>query len=502
MKQRVIAALLFLSILASIHIPLYATGSLTDISSHWAKAYIEKVYEAQIIGGYPDQSFRPNKDVKRIEYLVMVLASQNIVARPPSTSEYWGAPYVEASLENGFITADEFGSSDYSVYELPITREEMASIIYKAFLASGGKVDQNSLDAAANKLTDFNTVKTAYLDAAISSVALGYITGFPNNTFGPKQSASRAQAAVILYNHMVKLNRIEPIVTVSNDGPRNTSYAVKGIEIGMTSAEVQSTLGTPLRKDDSAYAFVWWVYHDNYKNYLTVGIADNKVVALYTASPLVSSTLGLKMGQTKSEVNAILGDPLSSILKGKYEFIQINNSEMATYYKNNTYITTYFDVHTSGKLFSVFLVDKATEEALLSLYGNTTDAVRIAYENQIFDLTNVFRVERNLKPLQYSEAASNTARKHSKDMAIRNFFDHTNPSGAKPYDRLFADGIDHSLSAENIAAGYFNGFAAHSAWVNSMGHRNNLVRDVEFLGTGVYFGGAYGTYFTQNFFTP
>ena len=306
---------------------------------------------------------------------------------------------------------------------------------------------------------------------------------------------------MVSYKLLVEIGKLNPILS---EVPPTTNkvYAVNGIGIGDTRASVIASHGNPLREDQSEYGFKWLIYHDQYKNYFQVGIQNDKVVALYTASNLLSGQNGLKMQLTKSEVTKLLGNPVTKISKGNTDYLQYSNEESATYFTDDVYITAYFDTGNQGKLFSVKLIDRSTEVAMRSQYGTHSDALRVAYEKQIFDLTNVFRRERNLSMLKWSDDMANVARLHSKDMAVRDFFDHTNPSGYSPFDRMIAAGIDYMVAAENIAAGYTNAFSSHSGWVNSPGHRLNLVRDVEYLGVGVYFGGKYLNYYTQNFYTP
>ncbi|KRC62444.1 hypothetical protein ASE14_00985 [Agromyces sp. Root81] len=87
---------------------------------------------------------------------------------------------------------------------------------------------------------------------------------------------------------------------------------------------------------------------------------------------------------------------------------------------------------------------------------------------------------------------------HSADMAARDFFDHTNPDGQSPWDRAGAAGISYA-GGENIALGQADAAAAMDAWMNSPGHRANIV-NCEFtkLGTGVHDGPG-GPWWTQLF---
>jgi uncharacterized protein YkwD len=89
-------------------------------------------------------------------------------------------------------------------------------------------------------------------------------------------------------------------------------------------------------------------------------------------------------------------------------------------------------------------------------------------------------------------------------MRSRDFFDHTNPDGLSPFDRMKTAGVQYHSAAENIAAGYPDSIFAHYGWINSKkGHRETLLdSSLKRLGTGVSVGGDYHVYYTQNFYTP
>ncbi len=116
---------------------------------------------------------------------------------------------------------------------------------------------------------------------------------------------------------------------------------------------------------------------------------------------------------------------------------------------------------------------------------------------RIFDLANSTRVRFGLKVLEWNDLVAKTARKHSIDMATNNYFAHKNSDGEMASDRGENDGITYLRYAENIAAGQPNGIYAHEAWMNSLGHRENLLGDIDRLGVGVALGGSYDIYYTQ-----
>ncbi len=124
----------------------------------------------------------------------------------------------------------------------------------------------------------------------------------------------------------------------------------------------------------------------------------------------------------------------------------------------------------------------------------------IVIEKQIFDITNAFRAFHNKAILSFSEKASNVARLHCEDMANKDYFDHESLDGRSPWDRAKAGGIN--AFGENISAGNPDAISAMHGWINSSGHRSNILSS-QFRGLGV--GGAYSDsstfryYYTQLF---
>ena len=102
----------------------------------------------------------------------------------------------------------------------------------------------------------------------------------------------------------------------------------------------------------------------------------------------------------------------------------------------------------------------------------------LAMENQVHALINGERAGDGSAPLTHDEALRRVARAHSEDMTRRDFFDHTNPDGLDPFDRLAQDFITYYAAGENIAwnRGYADPAAvAVTGWMNSAGHRANIL---------------------------
>ncbi|MCK9355836.1 MAG: CAP domain-containing protein [Dehalococcoidia bacterium] len=134
-----------------------------------------------------------------------------------------------------------------------------------------------------------------------------------------------------------------------------------------------------------------------------------------------------------------------------------------------------------------------------------------AVELQVHDLVNDERQRAGLTPLDWSEELADIARGHSQDMAARGYFAHASPEGNNAEDRYAEAGFfaPHAW-AENLfytsipTPGYFTqdelAPMAVEEWMNSPGHRANLLRqDFQLEGIGIGMAADMGLYFTQNY---
>ncbi|SCZ79461.1 peptidoglycan DD-metalloendopeptidase family protein [Acidaminobacter hydrogenoformans] len=210
-KNQIFTLILTIAVIAGSTLTAGASSiaaNFCDIENHWAKSYVEMVSKYNAVSGYPDGTFKPNDTIKRIEFIAIIVNSQGINLRSPLQGEYWGQPFIEAALEGGLILPNEYGNMDDATFNMNISREEMASIVVNAYINSGRLLDPIVLNAASSRLSDLGTVSPRYYENATASVALDFISGYPDGSFAPKQYASRAQAAVLSYKLLVKLGII------------------------------------------------------------------------------------------------------------------------------------------------------------------------------------------------------------------------------------------------------------------------------------------------------
>ncbi len=133
--------------------------------------------------------------------------------------------------------------------------------------------------------------------------------------------------------------------------------------------------------------------------------------------------------------------------------------------------------------------------------GATATEAQLAAD--VLVLVNQERANVGAPALTWNGPLAAVAQAHSADMAARNFFAHNNPDGQTPFDRMAAAGITYTAAAENIAAGYADANAVMNGWMNSPGHKTNILNATYTeIGIGVKQGGSFGTYWTQNFIHP
>jgi uncharacterized protein YkwD len=132
----------------------------------------------------------------------------------------------------------------------------------------------------------------------------------------------------------------------------------------------------------------------------------------------------------------------------------------------------------------------------------TSTPVTVSAEAQaaaeVLKLVNEERSKVGCSTVSANSALSELAEDFSDAMAEQGFFDHTDPSGATPWDRAAKAGIT-DLGGENIARGQADAAAVMEAWMNSPGHKANILNcDFKTLGVGVHFGPG-GPWWTQDF---
>ncbi|MGG3468734.1 CAP domain-containing protein [Neobacillus pocheonensis] len=126
----------------------------------------------------------------------------------------------------------------------------------------------------------------------------------------------------------------------------------------------------------------------------------------------------------------------------------------------------------------------------------TTSALS-AYEQKVVNLTNQERAKNGLSALKVDLNLSKMAHEKSRDMSANGYFSHTSPTYGSPFDMMKKYGITYHYAGENIAMGQRTPEEVVNAWMNSEGHRKNILNpNYNYIGVGYV---SQGNYWTQEF---
>ena len=135
-------------------------------------------------------------------------------------------------------------------------------------------------------------------------------------------------------------------------------------------------------------------------------------------------------------------------------------------------------------------------------FGNalkTHNGNEAGYANEVLNLVNQERATAGLPALQLDNDAVRAAKAHAEDMIGRSYFSHSTPEGWSPSDRVtMTGGTGFSGVGENIAFGQQTPAAVMTAWMNSSGHRANIL-NTSYTHIGIGVADSQGPYWVQVF---
>ena len=124
----------------------------------------------------------------------------------------------------------------------------------------------------------------------------------------------------------------------------------------------------------------------------------------------------------------------------------------------------------------------------------TKDAAATSYEQEVVRLVNEIRRNNGLKELTHDWQLSRVARYKSQDMKDNKYFAHNSPVYGTPFQMMKSFGITYKTAGENIAKGQATPQVVVNAWMNSSGHRANILNpSYTHIGVGYVAGGNYWT---------
>ncbi|MHB9058515.1 MAG: S-layer homology domain-containing protein [Bacillota bacterium] len=195
-----------LAVVATLPAAAAAARTLPDVKGHWAEEAITVLVGKGVIDGYPDGKFHPADPITRAQYLKLLVLTEETdisIGLKPSfadTANHWvhRQGYLETAVKWGVIIPSEYPNRRFEP-DKAISREEMAVWTVRAsYMSLPGTIPENS----PLSFKDASKVSPPAVRYVAESVRLELIKGRPDNTFGPADGATRAEAATIVFRRI------------------------------------------------------------------------------------------------------------------------------------------------------------------------------------------------------------------------------------------------------------------------------------------------------------
>ncbi len=183
--------------LTKVALGYYNHSSFNDIQAHWAKENLEVLAAHEMINGYEDQSFQPDKKITRAEVIKLIVSALNLTdtSNDPSNfsdiHNHWAASYIETAFQNNLVKGNDskFQPNDN------INRQELIAIMVRALQ---WKQNENmNVDFDLSEFSDEEQISawaTPYIQYAVET---GLVKG-KSDKIAPLEHATRAEAATVI----------------------------------------------------------------------------------------------------------------------------------------------------------------------------------------------------------------------------------------------------------------------------------------------------------------
>lgn len=175
--------------------------------AEWARASIEYLAGKGVINGRSNNEFYPNSNVKREEFVKMLVLAFGIDTNGKKSDfsdiskDNWCYPYVSAAVELGLVQGN--GKNTFGIGQI-ITRQDMAVLVWRFTKHSGATLPSSAI----TEFTDKGTISQYAIEAVSALRAADIVSGMPGGEFKPFDPCTRAQAAKIIYTALSRTGRI------------------------------------------------------------------------------------------------------------------------------------------------------------------------------------------------------------------------------------------------------------------------------------------------------
>ena len=478
-------AIIMIAVMASTTL----AANFSDTRGHWSESYVDKASNNGLVNGVGAGKFNPDATVSAAEWATMAVnlfyaekrdANRSLYEQQTATNGWWYPAMVtaaDAGLLDGTLVIQgaatpektqsvwDFDSGGFSPM-LPMNRYDMAQVIYNLAVAQDWDTSttNNTL-----KLPDDANIPVNYRPAVNYCYGAGFITGVDSKgTFAGFDSMTRGSAAVVLCRLFDAAQPETPTPTVTpppsptptpTPSPTPTptpppvveDISLNGIALSATFTEVTDVLGDAKSSYDYDNGTTTMaVYHDGgYGSFFLIGFQDEMVQYIYAA--------------------------------GRSHTVEGSSTTARK--------TEYTDSNDGGKTYAISL----TASDFASRCSNEASSEKLVYE-----LTNAFRVLNGASVLSWNDALGRAAHDHTQNMFDFQKLTHDGlgtSEGKEFWVRATDAGYTGFAAGENCSMGHYTPFGFVNSWINSSGHRSNMLTSThKYIGVGVV-----GNYSTQLF---
>ncbi|MEN9222970.1 MAG: S-layer homology domain-containing protein, partial [Thermostichus sp. BF3_bins_97] len=200
-------------------------GQLSDISTYWGAQYIAGLNERQVIGGFPDGTFRPNESVTRAQFAVIVTKAFGLDTNVPSRQfadpiPSWAAPSIGAAAAAGFVSG--FPDGTFRPNDV-LTRAQAITVLTKAATNDNFIQDANQIDQILAGFADAGLVPNFARAPIATAVQESLLVLYPSPVqLNAQAVATRGEVAALTYQALAKVGRVpnlDPPVGAAIPGP-------------------------------------------------------------------------------------------------------------------------------------------------------------------------------------------------------------------------------------------------------------------------------------------
>lgn len=521
--------LLTLALWAGLSAPALA-AQFTDVpETHTFYAAISDCAAKGIASGYGDGSFKPAAQVTRAQFCVMLsraFYAQEAAAYNTEefTSIAWFVPYAEALSRAGVLANTSFQADCRSaaVMNRPVSRYDMAQLIANILAQKGGGTAQAG--DARDRIADYGSIPRQYREAVETVFALGVINGYSDGSFGGERVMNRGQGCVVIHRMSQYMDSKapagEPEETPEKapdkapeqapekapepEASKVTPEAAAAELVRLLNAERAKAGLKALEPMDGLTQAARTRAGDLSGGYIEIRsdgsdwssvLKQSGVEAEYVDESFV---VGIGYDAAALALEKVLSTPeaKAALLNGEYTHLGVGYVHDENGYLGfQDFWSLMYIVEPGGEAPAPESPAPESPAPETPSVGGSLQAQRQA----VLDLVNAARAENGKSALTLNDELCDVAQLRAEE--IVKSFSHTRPNGSSCFTAIQEAGIRGGAMGENIAAGQSSPAAVMNSWMNSEGHRANILSgDFSSIGIGyVQSGSGYGHYWVQMF---